>query len=270
MERDKTHIDYGYEIDLVVKPESSVPMFNREFAAFTGSGIPLFSLGGGASRQALSMILAGFHARRGYYVVETPIIASSELFKVSGHLQYYRENMFVFDIEGHDFVVKPMNCPYHILLFLNHVARSRGKTPIPFKVYEFGRVHRYEPSGSLYGLLRVRSFTQDDAHIILTGEHVGSTVKSIFEEMRILLEKVFKLEVTQENIHMRLSLADKSLVGKEFMGTLEEWTEVEESIKGAAEEIGKEHGIPYSKLEGEAAFYGPKIDFLMRVEEAGV
>jgi threonyl-tRNA synthetase len=135
VEREKTHVDYGYEIDLIVKPESSVPLFNREFAAFTGSGIPLFSIGGGASRQALSMILAGFHANRGYYVVETPIIASSELFKVSGHLQYYRKNMFVFDIEGHDFVVKPMNCPYHILLFLNHVARSRGKTPIPFKVY---------------------------------------------------------------------------------------------------------------------------------------
>ncbi|BAN90038.1 aminoacyl--tRNA ligase-related protein [Aeropyrum camini] len=268
--QDKTHIDYAYELDITVKPDSRVPVFNREFATFTGAGVPLFSLGGGPARYALAEVLAKFHARRGYYVVETPIIASTELFKVSGHIEFYRKNMYLFDIEGHEFAVKPMNCPYHILLFLNEVAKHRSKLPLPFKVFEFGRVHRYEPSGSIYGLLRVRGFTQDDAHIIVPGGMVIDVVYNVFEEMKLVLEKLFKLGVSPETFKVRLSMSDKSLIGKEFMGSREEWEGAEEALREAAGRINEKYGIEVVELEGEAAFYGPKLDFIMILEESGV
>jgi len=268
-QREKTHIDYAYELDLVVRPDARVPYLDREYGAFTGAGIPLFSLGGGYYRYALIDILARFHARRGYFVVETPILASSNLFKVSGHLDFFRENMFLLDIEGHEFAVKPMNCPYHLLVFLAQVAKYHGKVPLPFKIFEAGRVHRYEPSGSLYGLQRVRAFTQDDAHIITPGEQAPRMVFEVFDEMKMLLEKLFKLELGGENVTLRLSLSDKSLIGKEFMGTREEWETAESALKEAAEEVSSRYGIGFYSEEGEAAFYGPKIDVVMKVEEAG-
>ena len=268
--QNKTHIDYAYELDIAVKPDARVPIFNREFSSYSGAGIPLFSLGGGALRYSLYSILTGFHARRGYYVVETPILASSELFKLSGHLDFYRENMYLFDIEGHEFAVKPMNCPYHILVFLSQAARFRSKVRLPFKIFEIGRVHRYEPSGSVYGLLRVRGFTQDDAHIITPEGRVKDVVIGVFEEMRMLLEGLFRFSVKGESFKVRLSMADRSLIGKEFMGTPEEWDMAENALLEAAEDIHGRLGIDVVKLEGEAAFYGPKLDFIMVIEEAGV
>ncbi len=265
----KTHIDYAYEEDIIVRGDADAPLFNRPFGAFSGAGVPLFSLGGGPLRYALAEILAKFHARRGYFVVETPIIASAELFKVSGHLDFYRENMYLFDIEGHEFAVKPMNCPYHILIFMSQVAKYRSRVPLPFKVFEFGRVHRYEPSGSIYGLLRVRGFTQDDAHIITPGEQAREIVLSVFEEMKMLLEQLFKLPVNRETLRARLSAADPEGIGKEFMGTEEEWRGAEAALEGAARVIREKYGIDYTVGVGEAAFYGPKIDFIMVVEEAG-
>jgi len=265
----KTHIDYAYEEDIIVRGDADAPLFNRPFGAFTGAGVPLFSLGGGPLRYSLSEILVKFHARRGYFVVETPIIASAELFKVSGHLDFYRENMYLFDIEGHEFAVKPMNCPYHILIFMSQVAKYRSRVPLPFKIFEFGRVHRYEPSGSIYGLLRVRGFTQDDAHIITPGEKARDVVLSVFEEMKMLLEELFMLPVNRDTLKARLSAADPAEIGREFMGTEEEWRGAEAALEGAARIIKEKYGIDYSVGVGEAAFYGPKIDFIMVVEEAG-
>ncbi len=267
---DKTHMDYAYELDIAVKPDARTPIFNKEYGSFSGAGVPLFSLGGGPLRYALYEVLVKFHARRGYYVVETPIIASTELFRISGHLEFYRENMYIFNIEDHEFAVKPMNCPYHILLFMNQVAKYRSKTPLPFKVFEIGRVHRYEPSGSVYGLLRVRGFTQDDAHIITPGEKAVETVYRVFEEMKLVLEKIFKIKVGPETFRVRLSMADRSKIGEEYMGTLQEWVGAESALEEAAKIIRESHGIEIVKLEGEAAFYGPKLDFIMVVEEAGV
>jgi len=265
----KTHIDYAYELDLVVRPDARAPYLDREYGAFTGAGIPLFSLGGGYYRYALIDLLARFHARRGYFIVETPILASSNLFKVSGHLDFFRENMFLLDIEGHEFAVKPMNCPYHLLIFLAQIAKYHGKVPLPFKIFEAGRVHRYEPSGSLYGLQRVRAFTQDDAHIITPGAQAPRMVFEVFDEMKMLLEKLFRLKLGGENVTLRLSLSDKSLIGKEFMGTREEWEAAENALREAAEEVSARYGIGFYSEEGEAAFYGPKIDVVMKVEEAG-
>ncbi|MEB3774109.1 MAG: hypothetical protein GSR86_04185 [Desulfurococcales archaeon] len=269
MEGGKTHMDYAYELDLAVKPDSTVPMLGREYGAFSGAGVPLFSLGGGVFRWALFEVLTRLHALRGYYIAETPIIASSDLFKVSGHLDFYRRNMFLFEIEGHDYAIKPMNCPYHILLFMSQVARFRSKVPLPFKVFELGRVHRYEPSGSLYGLLRVRGFTQDDAHIITPAGDAMDTIVRVFEEMRMVLSDIFLLDLSQADIHLRVSLSDKSLIGTEFMGTREEWENAEEVLAKASEELARRYGTTYSLEEGEAAFYGPKIDVVVKLEEAG-
>ena len=265
----KTHMDYAYDLDLVVKPESSVPGFGREFGSFTGAGVPLFALGGGVYRYVLSEILVKFHVKRGYFVVETPIIASSRLFEVSGHLSFYRKNMFLFDIEGHEYAIKPMNCPYHILVFMHEVARYRGKVPLPFKVFEVGRVHRYEPSGSLYGLLRVRGFTQDDAHIITPGEAAVKTVFNVIEEMKLIYEKLYGLRVDRETVMLRLSFSDKTKIGTEFMGTHSEWEAAESIMEDAARRVKASLGLDYVVEEGEAAFYGPKIDVVMKVEEAG-
>lgn len=266
----KTHMDYAYELDLVVKPDSRAPLFEREYAAFTGAGVPLFSLGGGYYRYALIDILARFHARRGYFIAETPIIASTYLYQVSGHLDFFRQNMFLFKIEDHDFAIKPMNCPYHILIFLSHLARYRQKVRLPFKIFEAGRVHRYEPSGSLYGLLRVRAFTQDDAHIITPEDKAVDSLVSVFEEMKLLLEKLFLMNLDPQNITLRLSLSDKEKIGSEFMGTRREWEASETALEEAAKTLRDRYGFDYYKEEGEAAFYGPKIDVIMRVEESGI
>ena len=268
--QEKTHIDYAYDLDLVIKPESRVPILEREFGTYSGAGIPLFSLGGGYYRYALIDILARFHARRGYFVAETPIIASAELYKLSGHLDFYRENMYIFQIEGHDFAIKPMNCPYHILIFMHEVARYRNKVRLPFKIFEAGRVHRYEPSGSLYGLLRVRGFTQDDAHIISPGKDAVDVVASVFEEMRELMEKLFHLEISGSTVTLRLSLSDRSQIGTEFMGTAEEWEGAESILEKAADKIASIHGVSVEKGIGEAAFYGPKIDIVMHLKESGI
>ncbi len=266
----KTHMDYAYDLDLVVKPDSSVPGFGREFGAFTGAGVPLFSLGGGVYRSVLIEILVKFHVRRGYFVAETPIIASSNLFEVSGHLSFYRKNMFLFDIEGHEYAIKPMNCPYHILIFMHEVARYRNKVPLPFKIFEVGRVHRYEPSGSLYGLLRVRGFTQDDAHIIAPRDEAVEAVFRVIEEMNMVYELLFGLPVNKDTVTLSLSFSNKNLIGTEFMGTREEWEAAESILEEAARRIKRDFGVDYVIEEGEAAFYGPKIDVIMRVEEAGI
>lgn len=262
-------MDYAYDLDLVVKPDSSVPGFGREFGAFTGAGVPLFSLGGGVYRSVLSEILVKFHAKRGYFIAETPIIASSNLFEVSGHLSFYRKNMFIFNVEGHEYAIKPMNCPYHILIFMHEVARYRNKVPLPFKIFEVGRVHRYEPSGSLYGLLRVRGFTQDDAHIIAPRDEAVESVFRVIEEMKMIYELLFGLPVNRDTVTLSLSFSDKSLIGTEFMGTRGEWEAAEGILEEAARKIKRDLGLDYVVEEGEAAFYGPKIDVIMKVEEAG-
>ncbi len=268
--REKTHMDYAYDLDLVIKPESQVPVIGREFGYYSGAGIPLFALGGGVYRSILSYILMKFHALRGYYLVETPILASSNLFGLSGHIEFYRKNMFLLDIEGHEYAIKPMNCPYHILVFMHEIARYRNKVPLPFKVFELGRVHRYEPSGSLYGLLRVRAFTQDDAHIITPGEKAVDSIYSVFEEMKSLYENLYSLPVNRDTVRLRLSFSDPQLIGTEFMGDPGEWSEAEEMLTKAADRIKADHGIDYSIEKGEAAFYGPKIDVIMTIEEAGI
>ncbi|MCS7107270.1 MAG: His/Gly/Thr/Pro-type tRNA ligase C-terminal domain-containing protein [Acidilobaceae archaeon] len=263
MSGEKDHIDYAHELDVAIKPDSTVPLIGKEYGYFSGPGVPLFSIGGGFLRQALQQILVSFHARRGYFIAETPTLASSELFKLSGHMDFYRENMYVFNIEDREFTVKPMNCPYHLLIFLSHLARFRNRVKLPFKIFEMGRVHRYEPSGSLYGLLRVRGFTQDDAHIITPEGEAARVISDVFEEMRSLMELVFGLPIDEGNVRLRLSLSDRSQIGTHFMGSWEEWSAAESALEEIASKIAEKYKVKVSRGVGEAAFYGPKIDLMM-------
>jgi len=264
---EKNHMDYAYDLDIAIKPETNVPKLEREFGYYIGVGIPLFSLGGGYLRSSLYQILTNFHARRGYYIAETPLISSTSLFEVSGHMGYYKQNMYVFHLEDKDYAVKPMNCPFHLMIFLNELGKYRGKIQLPFKVFELGRVHRLEPSGSVFGLLRARAFTQDDAHIITPEKDAVKVVTDVFEEMITIYSKLFKIKVSPETIKIRLSVSDRSKIGTEFMGTLEEWEKAEEFLEKAVEKIGKDHGISFVKGIGEAAFYGPKIDVIVKMED---
>jgi len=265
LSQEKDHMDYAQELDVAVRPDLAIPVLGTDVGSLLGHGIPLFAIGGGYLRAALSQVLINFHARRGYFIVETPIVSSGALFELSGHMGYYRQNMFVFRLEDRDYAVKPMNCPFHILIFLSELTRRRNKVSLPFKVFEVGRVHRLEPSGSVYGLLRSRSFTQDDAHIITFGKDAVNVVTSVFEEMVTIYSKLFNIDMNPNTVTLRLSLSDKSKIGTEFMGTREEWENAEEFLRGALDNIAKKYGLKYVAAEGEAAFYGPKIDVLVRL-----
>ncbi len=268
----KDHMDYAYDMDIAVKPTVTVPVLGEPYGYYTGSGNILFSTGWGIIRSVLGDILTRFHALRGYKVVETPILARTTLYKVSGHLDYYRDNMYIFNVKSEaseegveEFALKPMNCPYHILILMNLLEKYRGKVKFPFKVFELGKVHRYELSGTLRGLLRVRGFTQDDAHIFTPKEGAVNSIVEVFRELRDLYEKLFHIKVRSSTIRLRLSFSEPSEVGREYMGTLEQWREAEETIAKAAETIKKEFGIEYFIGRGEAAFYGPKIDVVALV-----
>jgi len=265
LSQEKDHMDFAQELDLVVKPESTLPGLNKEVGSLLGQGIPLFSIGGGYFRAALSQVLINFHARRGYYIAETPLISGGDLFEVSGHMGYYRQNMYVFKLEDREYAIKPMNCPFHVVIFLSELGRHRNKVKLPFKIFEVGRVHRLEPSGSVYGLLRARAFTQDDAHIVTPEKDALQVISSVFDDMMTIYSKVFNIDLTPETIRLRLSLSDKGKIGTDFMGTRDEWESAEEFLRSAAEGIAKRYGFEYQAAEGEAAFYGPKIDVIVRL-----
>lgn len=270
--RAKDHMDYAYDLDIAIKPTVSVPKLGYSYGHYTGSGNVLFSTGWGILRSVLGDILTRFHARRGYKVVETPILARTTLYKVSGHIDYYRENMYIFNVKGEggeleEFALKPMNCPYHILILMNLIEKYRSKVKLPFKIFELGKVHRYELSGTLRGLLRVRGFTQDDAHIFTPKEEAVNAIVEVFEELKELYEKLFHIDVNSSNIKLRLSFSNHEEIGKEFMGSQEEWINAEEVISKAASEIKSRYGVESFIGWGEAAFYGPKIDVVAVIEE---
>ncbi len=260
-------MDYAVELDIAVKPTTPVPKINQEYGYYVGAGNPLFSTGGGVLREALREILIRYHVLKGYKVLETPILARTTLYELTGHLNFYKENMFLLDIEGDEYAIKPMNCPFHVLVFMNVLQKYQGKVPLPFKVFELGKVHRYEIAGALRGLLRVRAFTQDDAHIFAREEDVLPSIIEVFEMMKDVYEKVFHIPVHGETVKLRLSLSDKSKIGTEFMGEPEAWEFAEEKLHQAGEEIKRRYGIEFFSEEGEAAFYGPKLDVVVYLGE---
>ena len=180
-----------------------------------------------------------------YQEVLTPLVMDVDLWHKSGHYENYKENMYFTNVDKKEYAVKPMNCPGHMLLFN---AQQHSYRDLPLRYAEFGKVHRYEKSGVMAGLTRVRSFVQDDAHIYLTEDQIQSEVKSLIE-MYLLTYKHFKFEDIRINLSTR---PDKKRIGGD-----EIWDLAEDALRKALEESGVEYHIK----EGDGAFYGPKIDF---------
>jgi len=221
----------------------------RELGLFTFSevspGAAFWLPAGTGVFNALVALSRQMGAERGYSEVKTPQIYDSELWKTSGHWGKYRENMFTVEVEGREMGIKPMNCPGHCQLF---ATRRHSYRELPVRYFEPGLLHRNEPSGVLHGLLRVRHFAQDDAHIFCTEEQVQQEVRGCLE-MAFATYALFDFDV-------RLELSTRP---EQRVGTDEMWDRAEEKLTATLDELG----LAYELNPGDGAFYGPKIDMHM-------
>ncbi|MGV2828457.1 threonine--tRNA ligase [Myxosarcina sp. GI1(2024)] len=225
------------------------------FADPVGPGLPLWTPKGTILRSQLEDFLKQEQLKRGYLPVVTPHLAKVDLFKISGHWQNYQEDMFPLMAEDErsaaaeqGFVLKPMNCPFHIQIYKSELRSYRE---LPLRLAEFGTVYRYEQSGELGGLTRVRGFTVDDSHLFVTPEQLDEEFLKVVD----LILAVFKsLQLT--NFKARLSFHDPE--SDKYIGSDEAWQKAENAIRRAVEKLGMEH----FEATGEAAFYGPKLDFI--------
>jgi threonyl-tRNA synthetase len=213
-----------------------------------GPGLIFWHPKGGRMRMIMEDWLKAEALKRGYQMVCTPHIANKDLWNVSGHTGFYRQNMFgEIEVEKAEYMLKPMNCPCHILIYKSGL---RSYKQLPMRLAELGTVYRYERSGVLHGLMRVRGFTQDDAHIFCTPEQIESEIDGCLD---------FALKVFQafgfEKYAMELSTWDSEKPG-DYVGEAADW----DRATGALESVLKRRGVPYKLCKGEAAFYGPKID----------
>jgi len=227
------------------------------FADPVGPGLPLWTPKGTVLRSILEDFLKQEQIKRGYLPVVTPHIGRVDLFKISGHWQKYKQDMFPMMAEDEEaaaqeqgFALKPMNCPFHIQIYKSELRSYRD---LPMRLAEFGTVYRYEQSGELGGLTRVRGFTVDDSHLFVTPEQLDAEFLSVVD----LILSVFN-SLQLKNFRARLSFRDPT--DDKYMGSDEAWDKAEGAIRRAVETLGMEHfeGI------GEAAFYGPKLDFIFR------
>jgi len=213
-----------------------------------GQGLPVWLPNGAILRQEMENFILQEYQRRGYKLVRTPHIASAKLFEQSGHLGFYKDGMYSpMNIDGEDYYVKPMNCPFHAKIYKRDMHSYRE---LPIRYTELGTVYRYERSGTLHGLTRVRGFTQDDAHIICMPDQLTDELVGVIDLTKYILE-TFGFDKFKVVLSVRDS-KDK----KKFMGTDKEWELAEEGLKKALK-ISK---WDYDIEEGEAVFYGPKID----------
>ncbi len=228
------------------------------FSEDVGPGLPLWTPKGTLLRSILEDYLKREQTKRGYLPVVTPHIAKVDLFKRSGHWQKYSEDMFPMMAESQEekdkeigFVMKPMNCPFHIQIYKSELRSYRE---LPMRLAEFGTVYRYEQSGELGGLTRVRGFTVDDSHLFVTPEQLDAEFMSVVE----LILSVFK-SLQLKNFRARLSFRDPENPSK-YLGSDDAWNKAENAIRNAVEKVDMAHfeGI------GEAAFYGPKLDFIFQ------
>lgn len=214
-----------------------------------GGGLVLWHPNLGVVREEIENYWRTEHRKRGYVIVHTPQIAKSKLWEISGHMDHYQENMFFIqkDEESDDqFVVKPMNCPFHILIYQ---ANRYSYRSLPLRMAELGTVYRKEKSGALSGLTRVQGFTQDDAHIFCTPEQLVDEINGVIDFVADTM-KIFNMEFEVE-----LSTRPES-----FVGEIENWDKAEAGLKEAMER----RGMKYEINEGDGAFYGPKIDFKIK------
>lgn len=212
-----------------------------------GGGLVLWHPNLAVVREEIENYWRSEHRKRGYVIVNTPHIAKSKLWDISGHSDHYRENMyFINDDEGNEFVLKPMNCPFHIMIYQANRYSYRN---LPLRMAELGTVYRKERSGALAGLTRVRGFTQDDAHIFCTPEQLVEEINQIIDFVDYTL-KLFNM-----NFEVELSTRPD-----DYVGELENWEKAEKGLKEALEL----RGLKYEINEGDGAFYGPKIDFKLK------
>ena len=229
----RDHRKLGKELDLFFIPEE-------------GPGFPLFMPKGMQLKNALLEFWREVHREDNYVEIETPIILNRHLWETSGHWYHYKENMYTVKIDDQDFAIKPMNCPGGMLYYK---SKPHSYRDFPMRVAELGRVHRHELSGALHGLMRVRAFTQDDAHIFMLPEQIKDEIKDVVR----LIDSVYKVFGFQYGIELSTRPEDS-------MGTDEEWEIAENGLREALEELG----LAYEINEGDGAFYGPKIDFHLR------
>ena len=214
------------------------------FAIFEeGPGFPFFMPNGMIIRNELENFWKTEHRKRGYEEIKTPLIMNEQLWRTSGHWDHYKDNMYFTKIDGEDYAIKPMNCPGSLLAYKRKMWSYRD---FPIRMGELGQVHRHELSGALHGLMRVRTFTQDDAHIFMLPEQIKDEVIGVVK----FIDDVYKM--FGFTYHIELSTRPE-----DSMGSDEEWEAAETALREAMETIG----VPYVINEGDGAFYGPKLDF---------
>ena len=208
-----------------------------------GKGFPFFLPNGMILKNTLIDYWRQIHRREGYVEVQTPIILNRSLWETSGHWDHYKENMYTTKIDGEDCAIKPMNCPGGLLVYK---TQPHSYKDLPIRMGELGIVHRHEKSGQLHGLMRVRCFTQDDAHIFMLPEQITDEIKGVVR----IIDEVYKLFGFK--YHVELSTRPENSIGSD-----EDWEAATNALRAALDSIGLEYVVN----EGDGAFYGPKIDF---------
>lgn len=208
-----------------------------------GPGFPFFLPKGMELKNQLLDYWREIHKKAGYVEISSPIMLSRHLWETSGHWDHYKDNMYTTVIDDEDFAIKPMNCPGGILVY---ESEPRSYRDLPLRMGELGLVHRHEKSGQLHGLMRVRCFTQDDAHIFMTPEQVRDEIKGVVK----LINEVYSLFGFKYHVELSTRPEDS-------MGSDEDWDMATKALRGALDDLG----LPYVVNEGDGAFYGPKIDF---------
>jgi threonyl-tRNA synthetase len=212
-----------------------------------GPGLVLWHPNLGVVREQLEAMLKKKLRRAGYDFVFTPHLAKRDLWDISGHTSHYLENMFHMEIEGQEYLLKPMNCPMHTMIFKSNLHSYRE---LPMRIAELGTVYRYEKSGVMHGLNRVRGFTQDDAHIFCRPDQIREEILACIK----LIEDIFKL------FGMSFDQVELSTRPEKYVGELDNWNDAEAALKDAL----NDSGLDYEINEGDGAFYGPKIDFKIK------
>jgi threonyl-tRNA synthetase len=230
----RDHRRLGKELDLFSIHEIS------------GPGLVLWHPRGAALRRIVEDFEKDEHLKRGYQIVSTPHLLKADLWVVSGHYENYRENMYFTEIDGVEYGIKPMNCPAHMLIYQNGIRSYRD---LPIRFFELGTVYRHEKSGVLHGLLRVRGFTQDDAHIFCLPEQLKEEIKGVLDFA------LFMMETFGFNYHITLGTRPEKFIGDEA-----HWDRATSSLVEAL----VDKGLEYRVAEGDGAFYGPKVDIALK------
>lgn len=227
----RDHKKLGKELDLFMMSEYA-------------PGMPFFLPKGMLLRNTLENFWYEEHTKENYQFIKTPIMMSKELWETSGHWQNYKENMYISEVDDREFAIKPMNCPGSMLVYKNGLHSYKD---LPIRMGELGQVHRHEASGALNGLFRVRTFTQDDAHIFMRPDQIESEVVSLMK----FIDRVYSM------LGLSYTVELSTRPEKKYIGDIETWNRSEEALANACKAAGKEYKIN----PGDGAFYGPKLDF---------